>query len=458
MADNHQHSEVALLPVEPVDQLIRPLVRFLHIEAASGAILAACAVGAFALANSPVGESYLAFWQMEIGLTVGEYHLEHSLKHWINDGLMAIFFFVIGLEVKREIVLGELRDLRRAALPIAGAIGGMLVPAGLYLALQAGQPGQRGWGIPMATDIAFVVGCMAVLGSRVPAALRVMLLSLAIVDDIGAILVIAIGYTASIAWGWLAMGAAGIALVVVLQRMGVRSMAMYTLVGIVIWVGFHESGIHATIAGVILGLLTPARPYLKPSYIRGLVDRASDMLHGGEWDQQSLSAARIRQYRQVTREMISPVEYLIYLLHPWIGFVIMPIFALANAGVAFDMADLLSRTSVAVMLGLVAGKPIGILLLCGILLKTGLVSLPTGVTWRHLAGGSFLAGIGFTMALFIASLAFRNDDLLQSAKVGVLAGSVISGAIGMTLLGTGATASAEPAPPDAGKLVPDEAV
>jgi Na+:H+ antiporter, NhaA family len=458
MADNHQHPEVALLPVEPVDQLIRPLVRFLHIEAASGAVLAVCALAAFALANSTVGESYLAFWQMEIGLTVGTYHLDHSLKHWINDGLMAIFFFVIGLEVKREIVLGELRDLRRAALPIAGAIGGMVVPAGLYLALQAGHPGQRGWGIPMATDIAFVVGCMAILGSRVPAALRVMLLSLAIVDDIGAILVIAIGYTASIAWGWLFMGAIGIALVVVLQRLGVRSMAMYTLVGIVIWVGFHESGIHATIAGVILGLLTPARPYLKQTLIRDLVDRASDMLHGGEWDQKSLNAERVRQYRQVTREMISPVEYLIYLLHPWIGFVIMPIFALANAGVAFEMADLFSRTSVAVIVGLVAGKPIGILLLCWIVLKSGLVPLPSGVNWRHLAGGSFLAGIGFTMALFIASLAFRNDDLLQSAKVGVLAGSVISGAIGMILLATSATATTEPTPPDADKLVPDAAV
>ena len=432
MTDHHEPTAKDRLPREPIHRLTRPLNRFLHVEAASGVVLLLCALAALALANSAVSEAFLGFWKVPVGIAIGDFQLEHSLKHWINDGLMAIFFFVIGLEVKREIAIGELGEIRRAALPVAAAIGGMLVPAGIYLALQHGEAGQRGWGIPMATDIAFVVGCMAVLGRRVPAALRVILLSLAIVDDVGAILVIAFGYTESLQWGWLITGLLGIGAVVIMQRVGIRSMAMYTLVGLVTWLGFHESGIHATIAGVALGLLTPARAYIGGE----LLQRASDAVHGGVWEEESHRAQKVQQHRRLTREIVSPLEYLIYLLHPWMALLVMPVFALANAGVPFQAADAASAVAIAVVLGLVAGKPIGILLVSWLALKAGLAQLPEGVTWRHMAGGSFLAGIGFTMALFVAGLAFADDSLLRSAKVGVLLASAASAVVGMAILGT----------------------
>lgn len=440
-------AEESWFPVEPVDRFIQPFTRFLHVEAASGLVLLACSILALVLANSPYAESFLGFWRTSVGISWNGYGMEHSLKHWINDGLMVIFFFVIGLEVKRELVLGELREIRRAALPVAAAIGGMVVPAGIYLALQAGEEGQRGWGIPMATDIAFVVGCMALLGPRVPAALRIMLLSLAIVDDIGAILVIAIGYTEALHLDWLVLGGVGIGVVLVMERIGVRSIGIYSILGIVIWVGFHESGIHATIAGVILGLMTPAHPYLKRTVGAELLSRASHLLHGDAWEREMHRAEKVRKYRQVTRETISPLEFLIYVLHPWVAFLIMPLFALANAGVAFEVADVMSPVAVAVILGLTVGKPGGILLLCWLASVSRIAPLPDGVTWRHIAGGGFLAGIGFTMALFITGLAL-DDELLRAAKVGVLAGSVISAVVGMVLLSTAPKSNPAPDSPE----------
>ncbi|MCG6156919.1 Na+/H+ antiporter NhaA [Rubinisphaera margarita] len=424
------------LPKEPVHRFLKPLSRFLHVEASSGIVLLLCAVIALVAANSGVADQYLGFWKMHVGLTIGDFTLDHSLKHWINDGLMAIFFFVIGLEVKREIVMGELQDFRRAALPLVAALGGMVVPAGIFIAMQAGSPGQRGWGVPMATDIAFVVGCMAVLGRRVPAALRIILLSLAIVDDIGAIFVIAFGYTETIHWSWLILGLIGIGVVVLLQRLGVRSIGMYTLVGVLIWLGFHESGIHATIAGVALGLLTPARAYLERGIGGTLMHMASDVVHGEDWEADSHRAKTVSKYRWLSRETISPLEYLIYVLHPWVAFVIMPLFALANAGVVLSLADIASSVSVAVIAGLVIGKPVGILLCSWVAVKLGIARLPADITWRHLAGGGFLAGIGFTMALFITSLAFADADLLRATKVGVLVGSLISAVVGMVILAT----------------------
>jgi NhaA family Na+:H+ antiporter len=437
MADRKASSEKDLLPQEPIHLLSKPINRFLHVEATSGIFLLACALVALSLANSVFAETFLAFWKLPFGFAIGDYQFEHSLKHWINDGLMAIFFFLIGLEVKREIVLGELRELRSAALPIAAAIGGMVVPAGIYLTLQLGEEGQRGWGVPMATDIAFVVGCMAVLGRRIPAALRVMLLSIAIVDDLGAILVIALGYTEKLQMAWLAAGLVGIGIVLLMQRAGVRSIGMYTLIGAAIWLGFHESGIHATIAGVALGLLTPARPYLERSVGGEILRNASEVLHGGSWEQESHRAEKVGKYRRVTRETISPLEYLIYTLHPWVAFFIMPVFALANAGVQFQAADVISPVAVAVILGLAVGKPAGILLASWLSLKIGLARFPEGVSWRELAGGGFLAGIGFTMALFVASLAFADDISLNSAKVGVLCGSLASAIIGIAILTLG---------------------
>jgi NhaA family Na+:H+ antiporter len=254
--------EQAGLPREPIDAVVDPLKRFLHIESASGIVLFLAAVSALVLANTPLADKFLALWKAKLTFAIGSFRMEHSLQHWINDGLMAIFFFVVGLEVKRELVMGELRDLRQAALPIAAALGGMIVPASLFLILQYGGPGERGWGIPMATDIAFVVGCLAVLGNRIPLSLRVMLLSLAIADDIGAILVIAIGYTTGLNITALILAFAGIGIMFYMMKVGVRNVAVYVTFMILVWFGFHESGIHATIAGVIFGLMVPARSYI----------------------------------------------------------------------------------------------------------------------------------------------------------------------------------------------------
>ncbi len=295
----------------------------------------------------------------------------HSLKHLINDGLMAIFFFVIGLEVKREIVLGELRDFRRATLPIAAALGGMILPAGIYIAIELGNPGLRGWGIPMATDIAFVVGCMAILGRRVPGSLRVMLLSLAIADDIGAILVIAIGYTDDLSVMWLVIGFAAIAAVSGFARLGVRSFLVYTILGTFVWFAFHESGVHATIAGVILGLMTPARSYISQGTFGSLLESARDVF-SGNWEEEEHRPERLRKFTKAARETIPPLEYLEQTLHPYVSFAIMPLFALANAGVVFKPTYLASSVAIATMLGLIIGKPLGIALFSWLAVVTGI--------------------------------------------------------------------------------------
>ena len=421
------------LPQQPIDSVVGPLRRFMHVEASSGVVLMGCTLVALVAANSPLSESYLNFWQTEVGVTFGQFEFRHSLKHLVNDGLMAIFFFVIGLEVKREIVFGELGDLRRAALPIAAALGGMVVPAGIYLAIQFGQPAMRGWGIPMATDIAFVVGCMAVLGSRVPNNLRILLLSIAIVDDIGAILVIAVGYTDDLSWNWLAVAVLGIGVVHLFARVGVRRIPIYVAAGSVVWFAFHESGVHATIAGVILGLMTPAKALLSEGIVSGFLQRAGQVFEGEMWVSQKHRAEKVRRFQHLTSETISPLEYLEHTLHPWSGFVIMPIFALANAGVPLHIADLNDSVAIAVVLGLVVGKPAGILTFSWLAVKCGWAQLPDGLTWSVLTAAGFLAGIGFTMALFIAGLALQ-DDGLDTAKVGVLVGSAISAALGVGLL------------------------
>ncbi len=422
------------VPKQPIDRIVGPLVRFLHIEAASGVVLMGCTLAALAAANSPLSASYLNFWETKVGFTFGDnFEFRHSLKHLINDGLMTIFFFVIGLEVKREIVLGELGDLRRAALPIAAALGGMVVPAGIYFAIQFGQPAARGWGIPMATDIAFVVGCMAVLGSRVPHSLRILLLSLAIVDDIGAILVIAIGYTDDLSWNWLGVAGLSIGVVHLLTRVGVRRNSVYVAVGVVAWFAFHESGVHATIAGVILGLMSPAKSIVSEGLFGAFLHRASQVFQGGRWESQTHRADKVRQFQQITRETIAPLEYLENTLHPWTSFLIMPIFALANAGVPLQIADLNDSIAIAVVLGLVVGKPVGIVAFSWLAVKVGWARLPEGITWRVLTAAGFLAGIGFTMALFIAGLALSGDGL-DTAKVGVLVGSAISGVLGVALM------------------------
>jgi Na+:H+ antiporter, NhaA family len=424
----HRHS----IPTEPIDRIVEPIARFLHVEAASGIILLLFTVAALALANSPWSKAFLDLWKTPVGLSIGSFEFRHSVKHLINDGLMTIFFFVVGLEVKREIVLGELSDLRRAVLPLAAALGGAVVPAAIYLGLQHGQPAQDGWGIPMATDIAFVVGCVALLGAGVPHSLRVMLLSLAIADDIMAILVIAIGYSDKLDMLWLGIGIAGFFVIYACRRLGVRSFGVFTLIAMVVWFAFHESGVHATVAGVVIGLLTPARNYVSKALYKEMVDRARQELHDGLQAIVDLPVM-VRRLQWATREVISPLEHLLNALHPWVAFVIMPLFAFANAGVPVTLSDVTSPVAIAVVAGLVVGKPLGIMVVSWVSVRLGIASLPTGVGWGAILGGGCLAGIGFTMALFIAGLALR-DPLLDMAKIGVLVGSFASAVIGMVLL------------------------
>ena len=346
---------------------------------------------------------------------------------------MVVFFFVIGMEVKRELIEGTLANLKRAALPIAAALGGMIVPALIYLSIQYGQPAMRGWGIPMATDIAFVVGCLALFGSRVPQNLRVLLLSLAIVDDIGAIVVIAIGYTENLNYGWLGLAACSIAAVRLLNQTGVRRFPPYVVAGLVAWFAFHESGVHATIAGVILGLMTPAKPMWVSDEILNRVQQSSVAFAADGWNSTPKRAEKVRQLQRMCRETVSPLEYLENTLHPYSSFFIMPIFALANAGVPLELSSLNDSVAIAVALGLIVGKPLGIVGFSWIAVRLGIAELPRGLNWSIVVAGSFLAGIGFTMALFIDALAF-GDAGLNTAKMGVLAGSAFSGLFGMGML------------------------
>ena len=421
------------LPEDPIDAIVNPLKRFLHIESASGILLLLTTLIALILANSPFSERYLAFWKTPLEFRMGSFQMSYSLQHWINDGLMTIFFFVIGLEVKRELVIGELRDFRQAALPIAAAIGGMIVPATIYFLLQYGAPGERGWGIPMATDIAFVVGCLTVLGSRIPGNLRVLLLSLAIADDIGAILVIAVGYTDHISLTALALGMIGIGIIFGFMKVGVRNVAVYIIFMVLVWLAFQESGIHATIAGVIFGLMTPTKAWIGENRLLLMCQKSGQFLKGGGWRSSSERYLILRQMERAMRKSISPLERFETQLHPWVGFVIMPIFSLANAGVVITVSDFTAPVSVAVMLGLLVGKPVGILFFSWLAVRLGLARLPEGIGWGVMTGSGFLAGIGFTMAIFIGGLAL-DGALLNAAKVGILAGSALSAMAGVSLL------------------------
>ncbi|SEG88973.1 Na+/H+ antiporter NhaA [Marinobacterium lutimaris] len=421
------------LPPAYVNRLLQPFTRFLHIEAAGGAVLLLFTVAALALSNSPWAHPFLEFWEIESGFNVGSFEFARSLKEWINDGLMTLFFFLVALELKRELVLGELSKPRMAALSIAAAAGGMLVPALLYLALQWDQPGVAGWGTVMATDTAFVIGCLALLGSRIPPSLRLFMLSLAIIDDIGAILVVAIGYSGDLSWGALALAAVGIAAIRAMANIGFRGFPLYFLVGVLVWLLVDASGIHATITGVVLGLMTPARRWVSDERLYAILNQvvahpADELGSGDTRHRQTLLTAEI-----AARETLSPVERLEMALHPWVVFVILPLFAFANAGLSLSFDELDGSISVAVFFGFALGKPIGIMVFSWLAVRTGLATRPPDLSWRLLAGGGLLAGIGFTMALFIANLAF-DASLIDSAKLGILLASVTSATAGIALL------------------------
>jgi NhaA family Na+:H+ antiporter len=425
-----------------MQRIARPFQAFIQAEAAGGIVLVLAAVVALIWANSPWGASYAALWHTPLSFGLGAWHLSKSLEAWISDGLMALFFFVVGLEIKREVLGGDLAEPRHAALPIAAALGGMLAPAGIYLALNAGQPGASGWGIPMATDIAFALGVLALLGKRVPLGLKVFLTALAIVDDVGAILVIAIFYNVGVQWAALAAGAGFLLALLVINRFGVRQPLIYALLGLGLWLAILLSGVHAAIAGVLVALTIPAQARLQRDEFldtsQGLLQAFAEApgTREGRFISEEQQSA-VQELEQACERVETPLQRLERALHPWVAFGVVPLFALANAGVplrADFLPALTHPVGLGVLLGLVLGKQLGITAFSWLAVKSRLATLPPGVTWRQLYGVGWIAGIGFTVSLFIADLAFTDEELVDLAKVGILAAAVLSGGIGWALL------------------------
>jgi NhaA family Na+:H+ antiporter len=417
-------------PASPGQRLLRPLADFLATEAASGAVLVLAVVVALVWANSPWGDAYRSLWDTDLGINAAGHVLELDLRGWVSDGLMALFFVVVGLEIKRELVDGELKELRRAAMPAVGALGGMLVPALVFVAINAGGTAVHGWGVPMATDIAMALSVVGLLGARVSSGMKVFLLSLAIVDDIGAIAVIAVFYSDDTRLEFLGAGLVVVAVVLGLQRAGVHSQIVYVVLGIVLWLFLHEAGVHPTIAGVAMGLLCPARPYFPVEY-RDAEDSISAL------DEQP-SAAVAAEETAITRGSVSVIEWLEHHLHPWTSFLVLPLFALANAGVQLSAASftdaLASKVTLGVIAGLVLGKPLGIGIAIWLALRLKLGLLPTGATFPQMIGLACIAGIGFTVAILVSSLAFTDPLLRDQAVVGVLIGSLVAAVLGVVVL------------------------
>jgi NhaA family Na+:H+ antiporter len=372
---------------------------FFNSEKSGGFVLLGCTLVSLFIANSGWGESYMHFWHKHFNLSFANIHLDYSIEHWINDGLMAVFFLLVGLEIEREVYVGELSDIRNASLPMAAAVGGMLVPAAIHLIMNNGSLTQNGFGIPMATDIAFALGMLALLGNRIPYALKIFLTALAIIDDLGAILIIAIFYNTGISWLYLGLALGIFAVLLLLNRLKVYTLIPYLLLGVVMWYCMLQSGVHATLSGVLLAFAIPF----------------------GKDDERN------------------PSYHLQHALHKPVAYVILPLFALANTGIVLNAGwynNLLSSNSLGIILGLVVGKPLGILLFCGLLLWLGWGRLPERITWKHIAGAGMLGGIGFTMSIFISNLAFADADLIQASKIAVLVASLLATAFGLGILVT----------------------
>ncbi|MGQ0433759.1 MAG: Na+/H+ antiporter NhaA [Microthrixaceae bacterium] len=429
--------------------MVQPLQRVLQHEASGGLIMLGAAVTAILWANSPWSQSYLDFWSTPLRVELGDLiRLDHlTLQAWVNDALMAIFFLLVGVEIKREAVHGDLRDLRSVTLPIAAALGGMIVPAAIYATFTVGHAGSAGWGIPMATDIAFAVGVVSLLGTRVPLAAKVFLLTLAVADDIGAIVVIAVFYTGAVAFGWLAVAAGSLLGILVMRRNDVQALAPYLAVGALAWLALLESGVHATLAGVALGLLTPAWPLHSPrrypAEVRQLIGRIERAYYDRVLTQEEFEENEhlIAEVARLSVTSTSPLARLERALSPWVAYVIVPTFALANAGVVLSTDALGGLASdpvtLGVVLGLVVGKTLGVFGASVIAVKLGIGRLPAETTWRHVFGLALCAGIGFTVALFVTSISLTDPVVADSAKVGILFGSLAAGALGFSFLRTG---------------------
>ncbi|MGX8941855.1 Na+/H+ antiporter NhaA [Symbiopectobacterium sp. Eva_TO] len=413
------------------------LERFLHIEAVSGIVLLVAAAAALVWANSPWAESYHALWHLPISFSIGNTEIAHSLHFWINDAFMTLFFLVVGMEIRREIHEGALSSLRQAMLPIAAAVGGVIVPALIYLSVNSTPLQQQGWAVPTATDIAFAVGVLALLGKGIPGNVRVFLLALAIIDDIIAVLIIAFFYSGGLEYHGLIPVLVGVLMVFGLQKIGIGSAWAYVIPGIIVWLGFLLTGAHPTLAGVVLGLITPVtsvrvmkeRPLERLSYI------VRDLMHKQDTQAAEQLVTPLKQLHRAQREVLPPVTRVQMALHPWVAYGVMPLFALTNAGVSMNGIDLSGAGPLGVMMGvtlaLVAGKLLGVVGVSWLMVRFGVCQLPPEVSWRGVFLIGLLAGIGFTMSIFIAMLAFDDPQLLGAAKLGVLLGSLIAATLGL---------------------------
>ena len=432
------------------DRVVRPFQVFARRQASGGLVLLGCAILALAWANSPWAGAYEQMLGVPLGISLGDHVLRLDLRHWINDGLMAIFFFGVGLEIKREFLVGELAERRKAMLPIVAAVGGMVVPALIYAGFNFNGAGAHGWGIPMATDIAFALGALAVLGSRIPEALKVFLVALAIVDDLGALLVIAIFYTASIDWRGIALIVALLLALWAANRFGARRGSIYLLLGVGLWAAFFMSGLHATLAGVLTALFVPARVKIVPGALPQVIRRGADDIEAQALDNEpdAMDADRVAIIAAIGGSLdaaTAPLQRFEHMVQPWVTYAILPVFGLFNAGVLIDatvLRTLQTDVPLGIMLGLVLGKSVGISLASWLAVKAGLAELPEGATWQQVIGVAFLAGIGFTMALFISGLAFAGTHLEREAQLAILIGSLLAAAIGLAILLTPQAAQA----------------
>ena len=430
----------------PIDRLLVPVQRFMHQEAAGGILLLIAAVAALAIANSPLNHAFHEIWETHFIVGLQDFRYDKTFHHWINDGLMAVFFFVVGLEIKRSLVLGELASVRRAALPIFAAAGGMVVPAALYIFLNGSGEASRGWGIPMATDIAFSLGVLALLGSRAPLSLKVFLTAFAIVDDIGAIAVIAVFYTESISWANLGIGMGLLLFMVMMNVSGITNTLVYFIVSVLVWIAFFESGIHATISGVLIAMTIPLKVQIDTQQFvrrgRTLMDIFEDegpnTARRGHF---ALTTVRQRgvleELEEASKEVESPLQRLEHILHPWVAFAIIPVFALANAGVSLGdvgVDGLTSTVTLGILLGLVVGKPAGIVLFSWLAVRLGIASIPRDIGWTQIVGASLLGGIGFTMSIFITGLAFMDESLIAQSKLAILIASLAAGGLGFLII------------------------
>lgn len=433
----------------PIEKIIAPVNRFIHLEYTSGIVLLISVVVAIVWANSSYVDAFHHLWETKLSVGFGEHILDHPLHIWINDGLMALFFFVIGLELKREFMDGELSSFKKSILPMTAALGGMLVPAAIYLILNIGHDSVNGWGIPMATDIAFALALLSMAGKHIPSSVKVFLSALAVADDLGAVLVIAFFYTASV--NFMALAIAGIFLVILLigNLLGIRSTIFYLILGICVWAGFLFSGVHATIAGVLVAFTIPAKTRVDELFYS---DKVKKLIVDFENEKPSNSSLKTpQQHRTLQQVKIlsdaaeTPLQKIEHSLHPWVAFLVMPLFALSNSGIVIGadfFSALMNPVSLGVTLGLVLGKFIGILLFTFFMVYLGFATLPNGATWKHIIGVAFLGGIGFTMSMFISGLAFTDDAFVEKAKYGILIASIIAGLLGTTVLKSTAPKSA----------------